>query len=317
MSRRLGGPSGGRGRTKRARGHRRSSLGEAHPCSCPTARIVSSTVTARIHEARPFLRWAGSKRQHVPFLREYWCPDGHKRYVEPFAGSAALFFAVAPLRAVLGDLNEDLIRTFRAVRRAPDAVYRALTRFPRGRASYYRVREMAREKLGDATMAARFVYLNRFCFNGLYRTNAQGEFNVPYGAPKNGNVPDLAQLRACGRLLSRARLLNADFRRTLAMVDAGDFVYLDPPYAVSRRRVFVEYGRSPFSTSDLADLAGWLEEIHRRGAVFIVSYADSHEARRLFKGWRRRRFAVRRNVAGFSAARRNHYELFLSNISSF
>lgn len=278
---------------------------------------MSSTVTAKIREARPFLRWAGSKRQHVPFLREYWSPDDRKRYVEPFAGSAALFFAVAPPRAVLGDLNEDLIETFRAVRRDPDVVYQALTRFPKGRAGYYRVRGMAPEKLDEATMAGRFVYLNRFCFNGLYRTNAQGAFNVPYGAPKNGNVPDLAQLRTCARLLSRARLLSADFRRTLAMVEAGDFVYLDPPYAVSRRRVFVEYGRTPFSASDLADLAGWLKEIHRRGAVFILSYAESHEARPLFKGWRTRRFTVRRNVAGFSGARRNHYEIFVSNISSF
>jgi DNA adenine methylase len=237
--------------------------------------------------------------------------------MEPFAGSAALFFAIAPPRAVLGDLNKDLIQTFRAVRRAPDAVYRAVTRFRRGRASYYRVRAMAPENLNEATMAGRFVYLNRFCFNGLYRTNAQGEFNVPYGAPKSGNLPELAQLRTCARLLSRARLLNADFRRTLGMVDAGDFVYLDPPYAVSRRRVFVEYGRTPFSTSDLADLAGWLEEINRRGAVFILSYADSLEARHFFNGWRTRRFAVRRNVAGFSAARRNRYEIFLSNISSF
>ena len=288
-----------------------------YPCSRASGTAVSGALTANIHEAHPFLRWAGSKRQHVPFLREHWSPDEHKRYVEPFAGSAALFFAVAPSRAVLGDLNEDLIKTFRAVRRAPDAVYRALTRFPMGRASYYRVRAMAPEKLDNSTMAARFVYLNRFCFNGLYRTNSQGEFNVPYGAPLTDNVPDLGQLRTCGRLLSRARLLNVDFRCTLAMVDAGDFVFLDPPYAVSRRRVFVEYGKTPFSTSDLADLAEWLEEIHRRGAFFILSYADSHEARCLFKDWRRRRFAVRRNMAGFSGARRKHYEIFLSNISIF
>lgn len=278
---------------------------------------MNRTVSAKIGEARSFLRWAGSKRQHVPFLRQFWSYTDYNRYVEPFAGSAALFFAITPRRALLGDLNENLIKTFRAIQRDPQAVYRALSKFRKDRASYYRVRAMSEDDLEAATLAGRFVYLNRFCFNGLYRTNAQGEFNVPYGAPKNNNVPDLSQLEACAKILTGARILNSDFRRTLSMVAAGDFVYLDPPYAISNRRVFVEYGKSPFSTSDLSDLAWWLEEIDRRGATFILSYADSHEARTLFKEWRTRRFSVRRNVAGFSGARRNHYELFYSNISGF
>ena len=265
--------------------------------------------------ASPFLRWAGSKRQHVPFLRQYWHAAQHRRYIEPFAGSAALFFSVAPPSAVLGDLNGELIQTYRALRHNPDVVHRKLTGFAKGKAAYYRLRAM---RLGDAAWrAARFIYLNRFCFNGLYRTNCRGEFNVPYGAPKNDHLPDLNQLRACARLLFRARLVHADFRRTLAVVEPGDFVYIDPPYAVSRRRVFVEYGKEPFSTKDLIELAGWLEQIDRRGACFVLSYADSHEARSLSGEWRRRRFAVRRHVAGFSCARRNHYELFVSNIKDF
>jgi DNA adenine methylase len=267
--------------------------------------------------ARPFLRWAGSKRQHIPFLRDYWSPERANRYVEPFAGSAALFFAIAPSRAILGDLNGDLIRTFRAIQRDPETVYRALAKFKTGREHYYRVRAMPIRYLDEPTKAARFVYLNRFCFNGLYRTNAQGGFNVPYGAPRNGNLPDLEQLRICALLLSHARLINADFRRTLSAVDAGDFVYLDPPYAVSRRRVFVEYGRVTFSTDDLEELAECLIEVHRRGATFVLSYADSRESRRLLGRWPRRRFAVRRNMAGFAGARRNHYELFISNIAGF
>jgi DNA adenine methylase len=167
------------------------------------------------------------------------------------------------------------------------------------------------------TKAARFIYLNRFCFNGLYRTNAEGHFNVPYGAPKTPNVPDVVQFRACARLLGRATLTAGDFRRLLAKVKEGDFVYLDPPYAVSRRRVFIQYAKGHFSTKDLADLSSWLKEIDRRKASFVLSYADSREARSAFRGWNTRRFAVRRNVAGFSNARRNHYEVFLSNIESF
>jgi DNA adenine methylase len=201
----------------------------------------------------PFLRWAGSKRQHVPFLRQCWTAGEYSRYVEPFAGSAAAFFAIAPPDAVLGDLNRELIRTYRAVRRAPSAVYHRLSRFSTGEDAYYSVRAMQPKRA--VTHAARFIYLNRFCFNGLYRTNVEGRFNVPYGAPKTPNVPGLVQFRACARLLTRATLIAGDFRRLLENVREGDFVYLDPPYAVSRRRVFIQYAKGHFSTKDLADHA--------------------------------------------------------------
>src|SRR5205814_8977972 len=114
-----------------------------------------------------------------------------------------------------------------------------LVRFPKGEGAYYDIRAKRRDDPQWA--AARFVYLNRFCFNGLYRTNLDGDFNVPYGAPKTENLPSLKQVRRCAGRVLRARLLQADFRETLDLVEAGDFVYIDPPYAVSRRRVFVEY----------------------------------------------------------------------------
>lgn len=265
--------------------------------------------------AKTLLRWAGSKRQHVPFLRQYWSAAPYKRYVEPFAGSAALFFAIEPERALLGDLNGELIDAYKALRTDPDAVHGHLVAFPTGKSAYLQIR--AARRPDPAWRAARFLYLNRFCFNGLYRTNFRGEFNVPYGAPRNNRLPGIAELSVTADLLGRAQLIHADFRASLDRVRAGDFVYLDPPYAVSGRRVFVEYGKEPFSTGDLDDLAEWLEEINRRGASFVLSYADGSEARSAFKQWQRRRFLVRRNVAGFSSARRNQYEIFVSNLERF
>lgn len=263
----------------------------------------------------PLLRWAGSKRQHVPLLRQLWSTEAYGRYIEPFAGSAAVFFAIEPSKAVLGDINQDLIRTYRTVRRAPNEVCTRLRKFLTGEDAYYEVRSLLPKNA--VTRAARFIYLNRFCFNGLYRTNKEGLFNVPYGAPKTLNLPDVTQIRACARLLRRSVLVPGDFRQLLDNVKEGDFVYLDPPYAVSRRRMFIQYAKGHFSTSDLIDLSSWLKEIDRRKASFVLSYADGKDARASFRGWRSRRFAVRRNVAGFSGARRNHYELFLSNISTF
>lgn len=264
----------------------------------------------------PFLRWAGSKRQHVPMLKAFW-NDSYRRYVEPFAGSAALFFAIRPRRALLGDLNEDLVQTFKAVAADPRAVSEALHRLEPGRSNYYLVRSLPPSSLGPAERAARFIYLNRFCFNGLFRTNPRGEFNVPYGAPKTTNVPTAEHLFACGVLLRRASISHADFRETLARVRSGDFVYLDPPYAVSNRRVFVQYGSSVFSAKDLRELGVLLAGMARRGATFLLSYADCREAREALGRWPSKRVPVRRNVAGFSGARRTQYELFFSNATAF
>ncbi len=278
-------------------------------------RFAGDTAVLKSASVRPLLRWAGSKRQHVPFLHQWWKAGNYTRYVEPFAGSAALFFAIEPPRSLLGDINRELIEAYQTIRQVPQAVYQRLNRLAIGEDAYYRVRAM-RPKLAVAR-AARFIYLNRFCFNGLYRTNAAGAFNVPYGAPKTPNVPRLKHFCTCARLLRHTTLVAADFRSVLAKVRQGDFVYLDPPYAVSSRRVFTEYSKDHFSTTDIADLAGWLEEIDRRGAAFILSYADCRDARVAFNGWLARRFAVRHNVSGFSSARRRRYELCLSNIKAF
>ena len=260
----------------------------------------------------PFLRWAGSKRQHLSLLKSFWS-DNFSRYVEPFAGSAALFFNISPRHALLGDINKDLIATFKTVRDHPTRVYKALASIPKGRSNYQKVRNVNPATLRSINRAARFIYLNRYCFNGLYRTNSNGDFNVPYGGKKSGPIPALEHLKNSAACLKCAKLTCADFRKTLSRVRKGDFVYLDPPYAVSNRRVFVEYAAKPFSVSDISVLGRLLTLIERKGATFVLSYADCSEARHAFSNWKVRRILTRRNVAGFSGARRNQYELCVTN----
>ena len=127
---------------------------------------------------KPFLRWAGSKRQLLPKLAEYWRPS-FRRYVEPFMGSACFFFYLRPEHSLLTDINGDLVEAFTVVRDFPDSVYKRLMEFPLGEEGYYKVRGMNQRKLTPVDRGARFIYLNRFCFNGLYRTNKEGKFNVP------------------------------------------------------------------------------------------------------------------------------------------
>lgn len=262
-----------------------------------------------------FLRWAGSKRLILPKLAKY-CPSTIKRYVEPFAGSARLFFALEPQRAVLGDLNEELIRTMRAVRRDVDLVLAAVRRLPLGKEAYYEIRRIDPRPLSDAEVAGRFIYLNRYCFNGLFRTNMQGRFNVPYAAPKQGRLLPIAEnaIVEAAQLLRRAMLVHGDFETTLAQVRDGDFVYLDPPYAVERRRVFSEYLPGSFSGEDLARLSKCLEGLEERGAYFVISYADSKEARDLLRRWAPKRVHTPRHIAGFAAGRRGAYELIATNV---
>lgn len=262
------------------------------------------------------MRWAGSKRRLVPVLRDYW-GEREARYVEPFAGSACLFFDLEPTKAILGDINGDLIETYQVIRTNPAEVYRRLSRMTNSAVNYYRVRRLDPNCLTPMNRAARFIYLNRYCFNGLYRTNLAGAFNVPYGGYKSGTLPTLQALRKAGELLTNAELIAGDFARILEKVSYGDFVYLDPPYRVTNRRVFGEYDASIFSTEDLQRLRAWLEELTRRNIEFLLSYAESAEARVLSDGFNVRRIRVRRNIAGFTGSRRVASEMLISNAALF
>jgi len=184
--------------------------------------------------------------------------------------------------------------------------------------TYYRWRAKDFAPEDVEARALRFLYLNRNCFNGIYRTNLDGGFNVPFGGKAGKPVGALGRddfMRAAAHL-RRARLVAGDFTRTLALAKKGDFVYLDPPFAVSSRRVFTQYGEKAFDTSDVDRLAKELRRLNNLGAEFLVSYADCTEARLLAAEWSATKLFVRRNVAGFSGHRRTAGEWLISNCES-
>jgi DNA adenine methylase len=232
--------------------------------------------------------------------------------VEPFAGSACLFFELAPEAAVLGDSNKELIEVYRVVRDEPERLYRRLCRIRRDLPTYRRWRHLNPKALDRETRALRFLYLNRNCFNGIYRTNMDGAFNVPMGR-RPGAYFSKDDLLNCSRLLQRTTLVAGDFVKTLERVTAGDFVYLDPPYAVTSRRIFKEYGKKTFDAADIPRLSDSLAAIVRRNADFLVSYADCTEARALAVEWHSVRLPIRRHVAGFTGDRKKAYEWLISN----
>lgn len=191
-------------------------------------------------------------------------------------------------------------------------MHRRLTAIPRERDSYYRWRSKDPNSLDAETRAVRFVYLNHNCFNGIYRTNTDGMFNVPFGS-KLSTYLSRDEFVGCSDALSKVKLISGDFEDTLAHVQRGDFVYLDPPYAVSSRRLFREYGKKPFHTDDVERLATELRRIHKIGAHFVVSYADCREARALASHWNSQKFLVQRHIAGFSDRRTRSYEWIIYN----
>lgn len=261
---------------------------------------------------KAFLRWAGSKKQLLPTLEDYW--NGNGTYYEPFAGSSCLFFHLEPSSAVLGDINSELIDTLRAVRNQSSGVVSELENLRPGKRHYDLLRKTDPADLSARARAARFIHLNRNCFNGLYRTNASGQFNVPFGRHKTKRRFDTDLLLQASKLLRNATLVNDDFEKTVSSAKAGDLVYLDPPYFTSTKRVFAEYGPKTFNQTDLERLRRCVARLHKRKVRFVLSYLYDKDSRSLFGNWFTRRIRIRRNIAGFAGARKGSYELLVTNV---
>jgi DNA adenine methylase len=263
------------------------------------------------------LRWAGSKRQVLTSLGEYWSASGCDRYVEPFAGSAALFFSLEPTASLLSDINPLVALALSTVRDTPGEVHKALSVWASDGSDYYSVRGLDSEHLPSHVRVARLIYLMRFCYGGIYRVNRSGVFNVPAGGARTGRLPTVAELTSASIALSDADIRCGDFEKVLlAEARSGDFVYLDPPYALKGRRSG-QYGADVFEYVDADRLARLLVDLDKRGCSFVLSYADAPDIRERFERWHRRSHTVQRLVARKSEDRKRASELLLTNIEAF
>jgi DNA adenine methylase len=220
----------------------------------------------------PFLKWPGGKRYLADRIVKHF-PATHGRYFEPFVGSAALFFAHRPADSVLADKNAELIACYEQVRDNCEAVIRRLRKLRNSSEDYYRIRD--HEPIDAAWRAARFVYLVKLAFNGIYRVNTTtGKFNVPYGDHEGRVVFEPENLRRASRLLKGSKLVAADFEVALADAGNGDLVYLDPPYTVAHNsNGFLRYNMKLFSWEDQVRLANCAQGLADRGCHVVVSNA--------------------------------------------
>ena len=251
---------------------------------------------------RPFLKWPGGKRWAVSRLAPLAERHLTGRYFEPFLGGGALFFALQPSMALLSDINEELINAYRLARSRPAALVAQLKTLPVSKAHY----DLLRGQSGGRGLvrAARFLYLNRTCFGGIYRVNRQGHFNVPFGGGERTPEPLWTRnlLVNASRALKCAEIQTCDFEASIEEAGKGDFVYCDPTYTVAHdNNGFVRYNEKNFSWRDQERLASAITRAHRRGASVLLSNAHHFDIKDLFeapKRWvLRRTSSVCRDIA--------------------
>lgn len=259
----------------------------------------------------PFLRWAGGKRWLVPQIQTLLHERPVHDYYEPFLGGASVFLALSVGgSAHLSDLNDDLIEVYTEVRDHPREVATALGRYKNTAEDYYAARASAP---ADAIeRAARFIYLNHTSFNGIFRVNLRGEYNVPFGNRSAPNFPSESTLVAVSARLQDVTLVSQDFEESLSTVNEGDLVFLDPPYTVAHNNNgFVKYNQHLFSFEDQKRLARVIKSVGDRGADFILTNAAHSSIAELFAPLGRRLTVTRRNVIGGTSAGRGRAEEYL------
>lgn len=260
----------------------------------------------------PILRWAGSKRYLAKYLLPQF-PQIIHRYIEPFCGSASLFFLSEPASSILSDINSELINALELIKSRNKSVMEKYESLPDDREIYYLVRSLEPQALTKTERAARFLYLNRLCFNGLYRTNKSGQFNVPYSGQRNSKLLSREEISDASRLLNSCELRNDDFKTTISRTKKGDFLYVDPPYASKEHNEFCEYDASSFGLQDIQDLWVELNAADKRGVKFMLSYTECAEISKFSNRWNSTTIQVRRNIAGFAGHRKMAAEVFIKN----
>lgn len=260
----------------------------------------------------PFLRWAGGKTWLARQLEALFSGLEFQNYHEPFLGSGAIFFSLCPTSAYLSDSNAFLIQTYQLVRDRPEDVIRFLAEFENTRDAYYRIRETVYEDAAQG--AAQFIYLNRTSFNGIYRVNLKGKYNVPYGGEgKKHFEPEV--IRAASEALKHAKLFARDFHAAAEDIGQGDLVFLDPPYTVSHNKNgFIKYNQKLFTLDDQHRLSRFIDMVIDSGAKFILSNADHEVVRNIFEHTGEVRTVSRQSLLGGRQAKRGRTnEIIVSN----
>jgi DNA adenine methylase len=267
--------------------------------------------------ARPFLKWVGGKSQLLnPLSRRL--PKKINKYFEPFVGGAALFFHLQPQSAVLSDINSELIDTYEAIRDDVEGVIKSLRLHKYEKEYFYKIRSWDRlesfPKMSQIKRAARLIYLNKSCFNGLYRVNSRGEFNVPFGKYTNPTLLDADNLRNCSDALKHVELRCEHYKKVTAAAKRGDFVYFDPPYMpISTTSNFTSYAKDGFNQASQVELMETCKALDKKGVNFMLSNSSAPFILDIYKNFDIELVAANRAINSVGSRRGPVNEIIVRN----
>jgi DNA adenine methylase len=294
----------------------------------PTKAIAASKAErAENNNPLPFLKWAGGKRKLTPILISAFPAKFDpkvNRFYEPFIGGGALTFALGnqdselylPGRNLhINDTNPDLINTYKVIRDDVELLINQLKKFEKlnDSDSFYEIRAAHYEN--PVRRAARFIYLNKTCFNGLWRVNSKGLFNVPFGSYKNPNILDSQNLRLCSMRLKNAKITLSSFSKVVSTSREGDLIYFDPPYIpLTKTAAFSQYAKEDFGLEDQKELANVIKELSSRGVNVILSNSDTKLTREIFgRHLKLRQILVARTISATATTRKAVHEVIGTN----
>ena len=284
--------------------------------------IRRRVLPGRNESLQPFLKWAGGKRQLVPEIRKY-IPAKFKLYFEPFLGAGAVLFDLQPQAALINDANEELINCYRVIKEDPEGLIKHAREHRNMKEYFYRLRSLDREpgfkSLSRLERASRIMFLNKTCYNGLFRVNSQGQFNVPFGKYANPVIVDEIVIRAVSNYFNEAdvQISNDDFEKALSGAGRGDFVYLDPPYdPVSDTSSFTGYNLISFGRDEQRRLHNVCDDLTSRGCKVLLSNSATDFIRELYGNANRYSILdveASRNINSVGASRGKISELLIFN----
>ncbi|MEB3210663.1 MAG: DNA adenine methylase [Leptolyngbyaceae bacterium] len=253
---------------------------------------------------RPFLKWAGGKTQLLDELLAK-TPRGYGRYIEPFIGGGAMFFAMQPESGIIADSNPELVNVYRCLADNVDDIISYLKTFKNCEDAFYKIRSLKFADLEPEYAAARTIYLNRTCFNGLYRVNRKGHFNVPYGRYKNPTICDENTLRSASQALQKVKIMHGDYKDVLKKTaQHGDFIFLDPPYLpVSKYSDFQRYTKEQFYEEDHRELADEVKRLQKLGCHVVLTNSNHPLVHELYEPYEIEVINTRRNISAKSGTR--------------
>lgn len=268
-------------------------------------------------ETYPIVKWVGGKRQLMFELIKNM-PKSYNRYFEPFIGGGALFFELQPEQAYISDMNEELINLYSVVRDNVYELIKDLSKHEVSKEYFLEIRNIDRTEqyteLSDVERASRFIYLNRTCFNGMYRVNSQGQFNVPFGHYKNPRIIDENNLLNCSELLKNTEIKCADFSEILTKVKKGDLVYFDPPYVpLSETSSFTSYTKDGFDINMQFKLRDVCDELDNKGVKFMLSNSDTKLVNELYVNYEIKKVFASRQINANADGRGKITEVLVRN----